>query len=251
MRSVKINTKIILETLGLIIILLIFTRGLNASFCYQESANQTNQTGVDGNCGLNYSGKYSFTGSWASPENLIDGNWSSIGWGFPGVFYVNYTKPNNALNTSLLQIKEISYYESAIYFTNVSISPCLDYYADTLAFRLDSGGSSTDDWYCYNGSWTRLASFYGLEPTFQIYPYEEAMVWEVGSCSCPGLNQNWQINMADNCIITTSCELGTGKLNFTGTGSVSIRAEINATDMGIPPANSIVYLTSTGIIRIR
>jgi hypothetical protein len=45
------------------------------SYCFQESANVSNQTGLDGNCGLNYSGNYNF---WDE---------SSIGY-----ISINYTK---------------------------------------------------------------------------------------------------------------------------------------------------------------
>lgn len=70
------------------------------------------------------------------------------------------------------------------------------------------------------------------------------------TCTCPGLNQNWEIDMSDNCNITTSCELGTGKLNFTGTGNCYINATVNTTNMGIPPSGSTLWMQLIGKINI-
>jgi hypothetical protein len=73
------------------------------STCYQESANTTNQTGIDGDCGLDYSGEYSSSGI-VNVNNAYDGNWSSTIGSNDGNIYINYTKPSGALNTSLWQI---------------------------------------------------------------------------------------------------------------------------------------------------
>ena len=50
-----------------------------SSFCYQESANETDQTGIDGSCGLNYSGRYYVNGSFAGglEHFTYDGNWDT------------------------------------------------------------------------------------------------------------------------------------------------------------------------------
>jgi len=49
------------------------------ALCYQESCNTTNQTGIDGDCGLNYSGGWNFDeyNCSYSASNINDGNWSS------------------------------------------------------------------------------------------------------------------------------------------------------------------------------
>lgn len=73
---------------------------------------------------------------------------------------------------------------------------------------------------------------------------------EEDTCSCPGLNQNWEINMEDNCTICTECNLGTGILNFTNAGYVIINTTINASDIGyIYPAQTI-YMTSISTIYV-
>ena len=64
----------------------------------------------------------------------------------------------------------------------------------------------------------------------------------VNSCSCPTLNTNWLINMSDYCNVTTPCEIGTGHLNFTGTGWALFNTSINSTGFGLPQSNQIVYV---------
>ncbi len=34
------------------------------------------------------------------------------------------------------------------------------------------------------------------------------------SCSCAGLNSDWEIDLADFCIVTNNCNLGSGKLSL-------------------------------------
>ena len=205
------------KLLGIVLFLfLILNLGNVSSFwCYQESANISNQKGTDGNCGQVYNGSYLFTGPWNSPELLIDGNWNTDGWGAAGgsSLYINYTKPLGALNTSLWQLKELAVSSDATYFTNLSISSCFNYYNNTLALRWDSyyqsGGDSV---YCYNGAWNYLTTFPGLDPTFQTYPYEEAMVWNITDSmifNCtqltrPGLNYSL-VNDIHNDQITNNC----------------------------------------------
>lgn len=53
--------------------------------CYQESADTSNQTGIDGNCYLSYTGTYYFP--------TVAGNTST--W-----MYINYTKPTDSFNAS-------------------------------------------------------------------------------------------------------------------------------------------------------
>ena len=54
------------------------------------------------------------------------------------------------------------------------------------------------------------------------------------TCTCAGLNQNWEINLSDYCVITDACDLGTGTLSFTGTGNVTCDAKIDTTNLGDP-----------------
>jgi len=71
------------------------------------------------------------------------------------------------------------------------------------------------------------------------------------TCSCPSVNTNWQIDMSDYCNITSNCNLGTGRLNFTGAGYCNVSAIINTTGMGMPSNNSILYIATAGRINIK
>ena len=115
--------------------------------CYQESANITNQKGNDGNCTLNYSGNY----------NMYISNGGNI--------EINYSKPIDALNTSLWKIKGGS---SA--YLSIPTS-CWNAYSDTLSFRMRSRSIQAlpsvnpgSYFYCHNGTdWEMLYSVIGSE----------------------------------------------------------------------------------------
>lgn len=141
--------------------------------CYQESANVSNQTGIDGNCGLFYNGTYLTVGG--NPTNWTDGNWSTF---TPNnstnqTLYVNYTKPLKANPTSQIIRK------AGTETTNSTI-PYTCWTQEPLQFKhvpIQSTLSSTKS-YCWSGStWTELTSLsiLSLSPF-----YEDAMNWTIG-----------------------------------------------------------------------
>lgn len=73
---------------------------------------------------------------------------------------------------------------------------------------------------------------------------------EVDTCTCAGAGNNWEINMADHCNITSACDLTTGKLSFTGAGWVNCNAAINTTNLGDPGNGAILYVNSSCAITI-
>jgi hypothetical protein len=92
----------------LIILTIILTVSVGySSLCYQETANRSHLN--DGNCELNYSGNYFINGSFYFTSNFNDANittgtaanYSSKGYHY---IYFNYSKPLNALSTSLVQV---------------------------------------------------------------------------------------------------------------------------------------------------
>lgn len=104
------NTKNILVCAFAILMLCITIVGVNA-YCYQESANTSNQGGNDGACGLLYTGAYYNNGSYWSGgfERVFDGNWSTgAGWTGGGNAYgwINYTIPPGATNDTLWVVKD-------------------------------------------------------------------------------------------------------------------------------------------------
>jgi len=66
------------------------------------------------------------------------------------------------------------------------------------------------------------------------------------SCLCPPMNSNWAINMADNCVLSTNCNLGTGKLSFSGIGSFTINAVLDSDGFTAPPAGSTIWIGPAG-----
>lgn len=76
------------------------------------------------------------------------------------------------------------------------------------------------------------------------------VVYEEDPCSCPGLNNDWEIDMSDNCQINDNCDLGTGTLSFTGSGYVNCNASINTTDLGDPGSAGILYIQGSCLITV-
>ena len=70
------------------------------------------------------------------------------------------------------------------------------------------------------------------------------------TCTCPGLNQDWEIAMSDNCEITDDCDLGTGTLSFTGAGITKIDAVIKTTNLGDPGASGLLSILDDCIIYV-
>jgi hypothetical protein len=68
----------------------------------------------------------------------------------------------------------------------------------------------------------------------------------ITSCDCPGTNANWVVNLADHCVLNSACNIGTGGLSFTGTGSFTINSTLNTANLVAPPAGSTIWITSNG-----
>ena len=62
------------------------------------------------------------------------------------------------------------------------------------------------------------------------------------TCTCAGLDTNWEVDLSDYCVITDNCDLGTGKLNFTGIGNFTCNARIDTTDLGDPGTDNYLYI---------
>jgi len=69
------------------------------------------------------------------------------------------------------------------------------------------------------------------------YPFAAA-----DTCTCAGLNEDWEIDMSDYCNITDSCDLGTGTLSFTGAGTTKCDAVIKTTNLGDPGASGLLSI---------
>jgi len=112
----------------------------SASPCYQESATIPNQTGIDGNCKLNYTGNYSFN------QNFM---------------VVEYLKPSVSYFGSSFKIKT-GYDWSSTEELAIPLD-CWDADSEKLSFKIQSAsndgqGGSYSNISCYNSiGWEQLA----------------------------------------------------------------------------------------------
>ena len=185
------------------------TLNSSLSSCYQESANVSNQTGLDGSCGLNYSGSY--------PSNLINNNWNDGDW----ATYSNsgnnasvvYIKPTYAVSSSKWNIKD----GDGVRYLSIP-SDCWNYSPYNLTFVVDIVPSYVY-WYCYNGSANHLLS---ASSSSGKWSYDEAMNWTVLQNTSIVVNvvnisslskfQNWSLG----------CSLNDGTQGYTITGASSV-----------------------------
>ena len=227
-----VNLKIILSCISLISFLLLLSASVSAytsfsGWCYQESANTSNQAGTDGSCGLNYGGAYSWTAGWGSPENVTDGNWDTYTGGSTGsYFYINYTKPTNYQNSSLWQIKYYGAGGTPVNATvNISIlNSCWTYNSTTIFLQVYTVSGQLD-FYCKNASNWQFIGGDGWKI------YEEAMWWNITggttySCSPPAASQGngvWDINCSQNCSWYNKQKIPSN-ITITGKGSLHLNA---------------------------
>jgi hypothetical protein len=161
------------------------------NYCYQESA--TSSTTGDGTCGLTYTGANVYSG-WSSGSNLIDKIWTTYAYGgnTGSPYYVNYTKPANALPSSLWRVKDGTGEKSLA----IPIE-CWNYDLTKIVLRawsVSAGTTSACDllslgspcsgviWSCgykdgLNWQWSNLRSNGEYGTTIKRYVYEEGMKW--------------------------------------------------------------------------
>jgi len=65
------------------------------------------------------------------------------------------------------------------------------------------------------------------------YSYTVGVVSESDPCACPGYGENYDIPLENHCHINTTCDVGTGLVTFTGTGSYTLNATLNGTILGL------------------
>jgi hypothetical protein len=167
---------------------------INTTLCYQESANTTNQTGVDGSCGLNYDGQYQFTGTIDGIQygNLsYDGNWSSFAMGVQGStdihLYINYTFASHSKTNSKWRVKALNQ------DSNFSIpSSCWNNTDEILKFDINIKSNGSVAGYnlsmtCMGTNWTNIYNNTGVFGSSYDAIFEEAMYWNVSN---PAVQRN-------------------------------------------------------------
>jgi hypothetical protein len=70
------------------------------------------------------------------------------------------------------------------------------------------------------------------------------------TCTCPSINEDWEIDHADSCEITDNCDLGTGQLTFTGSGSTYCNAIIKTSDLGDPGDGGIFWIQDSCSVEV-
>jgi len=191
-------------------ILLIFAiLSISTAFsCYQESANTTNQSGIDGACGQVYNGTYDFTGLWinAPPAfaytNTVDGDYSTrsatSGIG-TAIIDINYTKPSLANSSSQWQVKMNR--QGIISTQNYSIpTDCWAQNPLQLRIQVATGLANSTYIACQNGSGYQNISIYESLVASELF--EEGMFWEVG---CGTINQGGNYIFTGNLSTTSTC----------------------------------------------
>ena len=131
--------------------------------CYQESANVSDQSGIDGKCNLKYNGSYNFL------NNFNDGDWGT-GIEIEYNYSINYTIPDN-IDSAILSIK------SSVETYNISvISSCLT--EEMLEIKIIANPYHTDDvdTYCKTNlsSWELINA---KDVSNAAYLFEEAIHW--------------------------------------------------------------------------
>lgn len=147
-------------------------------WCYQESPNVINQTGIDGDCGLDYRGDFSSSNGeyWDNFSALNDGDWVTNASALEEITpwaeaVMTYYKPEGAINESLLKVKHGDVYD---YF-NIP-SSCWDYLPTMVHFTMVSRTNDANYYsafHCYNGTHYPTMSGSSLNGVV----FEEGMLW--------------------------------------------------------------------------
>lgn len=161
---------------------------LSNYLCRQETTNISNA--ADGTCGLSYVGKYSHTAEWISPENGYDWDINTYTYSLTiGQFFINYTKPANATNSSLWQVVDGDAVGSTNQ-ANLSLTiKCWNAYSTQLSLKVNTTFGFTAQWFCYNlTDWNLLRT----SPAAQMLFKEESMWWYISTnLSNSWLNYSW------------------------------------------------------------
>lgn len=218
-----VNKKLLL--LILIVSLAIIPMGFSSNYCFQESANTSNQNGNDGDCNLQYNGSYYFYGNLTNPLNFIDGDYGTTMQSAPdnGSVYINYTIPNKAIvNKSLWNISTFSG------DVNYSITSCNVVPGGILQLNVVETYGFGARAECYNTtSWIRLSSASGLIQ----FLYEDSMNWAIlnATYGSVGFVNNAYVNSSYNSLQIKSSELSTLNVSFYNANS-ELQYLLNATN---------------------
>ena len=150
-------------------------QGWSGTWCYQETANTSTA------CGGLSSGVYGFGDNpWTTPNNLIDGDWSTNGYadsGWTSTLLINYSKPLNVMSDSVWQVKN----NTGTFNYTIPVD-CWSNNSGILQLKVESKTAVSNDavfLYCNNGSWKPFET-YGVKTGSNLV-FEEGMFWAVGT----------------------------------------------------------------------
>jgi hypothetical protein len=159
------------KILILSILTIITMTSLVLANCYQESFNERDQTGRDGNCGLFYNGSYYIYG-YNDPNKFKDGDYNTYtNWqGYPTLLLINYTKPVNATGVTW---KVKTGYTLQGLNLNFNLSKCM---RDIVSVKVYFDNRYTT-FYCFNGTdWDSIGNYY-----YYPFIFDEGMDWEISN----------------------------------------------------------------------
>jgi len=190
----KINKKFN-YILGISLLFLMFSLiSVSSLTCYQESANTTNQSGTDGNCGLNYTGSYLTSGTLLFGDRVS--NWNGVWNDYASTpvadtiyyVYVNYTKPSRSTSASWKTGFYVYIWESILINGNINLTrdiptDCWNYNSNKLVLRTKVNNTGNVDNYlgedCFNGTWKEIIPFTSSGFAGSTYTSEDGIFWNI------------------------------------------------------------------------
>jgi hypothetical protein len=153
--------------------------------------------------------------------------------------------------------------KSGLVSTNAGDIPFYTNGSNPQTISLNAGESQNVTW------WVNATGDIGTEHEFYVYAnlssdpsvsnktaiinitIVDDITPEEGDCNCPGLNNDWTIDMGDLCNTTANCDIGTGYVHFIGSsGYWNISAQVDASYIEVPPSLTTIWITSTGILNL-
>jgi len=159
--------------------------------------------------------------------NPIAANYSPINMTTNNGLVFNFSVAENYSDTSC------ELYQNGL--INSTVSNVFNATVYNIVLNYSTSQNYNYSWYCYNATGAVNGSTFNRSIIINIPP---------DTCTCAGLNNAWEIDNSDGCNITEGCNLGTGKLNFTGTGTTTCNTTINTTDLGDPGATGVLQINS-------
>ncbi len=198
--------------LCMVVLMSSFASAIITELCYQEFAN------VSTACGGLGTGNYSIDSWGGNGWKLADGDFGTIAAGNHQNFTVNYTKPFNALNSSLLLFKGFP-------IINLTI-PQICFNQEPLQFKINTLGSVNVHVNCHNG--TDFQEFY-VDIGDDFFA-EEAMWWNLTAIT--NLSLTFIDEVTNTLIVGETFNVFIEKSNFSRTASATTNpftiADINA-----------------------